>query len=680
MAAVQIGGRFIGPGHPPLLVAELSGNHHQNLDAALAMIDSAADAGADAIKLQTYTADSLTLDSSAPCFRIQEAGSLWAGETLYALYQRASTPYEWHARLFERAQQRGLLCFSTPFDESAVDFLESLDSPCYKVASFEVNHIPLLMRIGKTRKPVIMSTGMASEDEIDLAVRTLREAGAPSIILLKCTSSYPASPDDSNLLGMDWLRERFDCAVGLSDHTLGIAASVASVALGACLIERHYVLDRSAGGVDAAFSLEPAEFRQLCDSARIASRALGTREYSITEAEKKSRAYRRSIFVSQPVKQGDTLGPHNLKIVRPANGMPPSEWFRVLGQKAASDMEAGTPLQAGQVEKRRAGPFRGKAKRVTTVVPCYNLERYIGECVESLATQVTRFEHDILVCNDASPDQSAEVLAQLAAKYPNVRVLTNPHNYGLVRTMRRLLNEAEGDYIAYMDGDDVALPGKIEALADHLDRTPECALTYHEVDIFNSDQGTVTGRYSADFYNAAHIPESASVDHLLIFGVFLQASSVMFRAHDRFDQVLDHACKIICDYPLHLGNALSIKGTIDIVPGVLGKYRIHGGSFGAQTLKSMQRRQQVTDDLLLAADHAAVLGASPQAVAKSKLHTYFAAALYFLRADEIALFNTNIEAARNLSEQLDWAQDERLAVLYQHRHDPAYLRTLNLWR
>jgi len=324
--------------------------------------------------------------------------------------------------------------------------------------------------------------------------------------------------------------------------------------------------------------------------------------------------------------------------------------------------------------------LRGQVRRVTSIVPCYNLAKYIGECVEGLVHQVTQYEHEILVCDDASTDESVAILKRLASHFNNVRLLKNPNNVGLVCTMRRLLDEASGDCIAYMDGDDVALPGKIQALAGHLDRYFNCAIAYHDVEIFHSDTGLTTGLYSSNFYNAEHIPDSASVDHLLIHGVFLQASSVMFRAHGEFERILDHGCKIICDYPLHLGNALVIGGSIDKVPGVFGRYRIHNSSFGAQTRKSVERRQAVTRDLILAATHARALGASADSVTKSYLHSFFSAALYFLRAGEDGLFIQNLKHSLRLSSQLDWSPDERLEILRAHQDDPDYLRTCDLWR
>ena len=327
-----------------LIIAELSGNHNQNFELAMAMVEAAAKAGAHAIKLQTYTAETMTLDLRQGEFVIQEKDSLWSGQSLYDLYGKASTPWQWHKALFDRARELGMLAFSSPFDSSAVHFLESLDVPCYKIASFENTDIPLLKKVAATGKPVILSTGMASLAEIDEAVRCLREHGAGEIALLKCTSTYPATPTDTNLLTIPHMQQAFACPVGLSDHTQGIGAAIASVALGARIIEKHFVLDRSQGGVDAEFSLEPNELAMLVTESQRALAALGQITYGGTEKEEAAKRYRRSIYVAKPIKQGESLNQDNLRIVRPGLGLAPKHWELVLGRIAAQDLEPGTPL------------------------------------------------------------------------------------------------------------------------------------------------------------------------------------------------------------------------------------------------------------------------------------------------------------------------------------------------
>lgn len=340
----MIGNRAIGPEQPPFIIAELSGNHSQKLDLALAMIDAAAKAGAHAIKLQTYTADSMTLDVDNEHFVIQEEDSLWCGESLHALYQKAATPYEWHQVLFDHAKSLGLLAFSSPFDEAAVDFLDELEVPCFKIASFELTDLPLIRKAASKQKPLIMSTGMASLSEIEQAVNTANKAGCQDIILLKCTSTYPALPDNTNLLTIPHMRQAFGCQVGLSDHTAGIGVSVASVTLGASVIEKHFVLDRQAGGVDAAFSLEPNELAALVEESQRAHQALGQVCYGGTPAEDKSKQYRRSIYVAKDVAAGEILTAENLRIVRPAFGLAPKHWDKVLGNTAKTKLLKGTPL------------------------------------------------------------------------------------------------------------------------------------------------------------------------------------------------------------------------------------------------------------------------------------------------------------------------------------------------
>jgi pseudaminic acid synthase len=319
----RIGDRPIGRAHPPFVIAEMSGNHNQSLERALAIVEAAAKAGAHAIKLQTYTADTMTLDLNEGAFRIDDPNSLWAGRNLYELYQQAATPYDWHAPILRRAAELGLLCFSTPFDETAVDFLEDLKVPAYKVASFENTDLPLIRRIAATGKPMIISTGMASLAELDESVRAAREAGCRDLVLLKCTSTYPASPENTNLRTIAHLRELFGCEVGLSDHTMGVGAGVAAVALGATVIEKHFTLDRADGGVDSAFSLEPHEMQSLVLETERAWRALGQVRYGPTAAETPSLLYRRSLYVVEDVKAGEPFTRRNVRAIRPGLGLAP---------------------------------------------------------------------------------------------------------------------------------------------------------------------------------------------------------------------------------------------------------------------------------------------------------------------------------------------------------------------
>jgi pseudaminic acid synthase len=344
MHDIQIGDRLVGAGHEPFVIAELSGNHSQQLDIALAMVDAAAQAGAHAIKLQTYTADSMTLDVESDDFVIQEQDSLWNGEKLHALYQKAATPYEWHQPLFDKAKSLGMLAFSSPFDEQAVDFLDDLNVPCFKIASFELTDLPLIRKAASKKKPLILSTGMASLTEIEQAMNVAKLAGCDDIILLKCTSTYPALASNTNLNTIPHLRDAFGCQVGLSDHTAGIGASVAAVALGASVIEKHFVLDRNAGGVDAAFSLEPQELTLLVSETKTAWQAMGEVRYGGTAAEEMSKQYRRSIYVCRDIGAGETFSADNLKIVRPAFGLAPKHWDNVLGKVAKQDLPLGTAL------------------------------------------------------------------------------------------------------------------------------------------------------------------------------------------------------------------------------------------------------------------------------------------------------------------------------------------------
>jgi pseudaminic acid synthase len=341
---VQIGSRFIGVGHPPFVIAEMSGNHNQSLQRAFELVDAAAAAGAHALKLQTYTADTITLNVRGGDFEIRDQGSLWAGKNLHDLYAKAYTPWEWHGPIMERARQHGLLCFSSPFDESAVDFLLDLDVPAYKIASFENNHLPLIRRAAATGKPLIISTGMASLADLDQAVTTARDAGCRDLVLLKCTSTYPATPANTNIRTIPHLRELFGCEVGLSDHTMGVGVSVAAVALGASVIEKHFTLARADGGVDAAFSLEPAELTALVKETERAWQALGAVRYGPTEAERASLQFRRSIYVAADIAEGEAFTPENLRVVRPGYGAQPHLYEQLLGRTARRAYLQGTPL------------------------------------------------------------------------------------------------------------------------------------------------------------------------------------------------------------------------------------------------------------------------------------------------------------------------------------------------
>jgi pseudaminic acid synthase len=329
----------------PFVVAELSGNHNQSLDRALAIVDAIADAGAHAVKLQTYTADTLTIPCERPEFRITSEGSLWQGETLYGLYQKAYTPWAWHAALFERCRQRGVIPFSTPFDETAVDFLDALGVPFFKIASFENVHLPLIRYAARKGKPLIISTGLASVAELAEAVGAARDAGCPHVTLLKCTSQYPAAPEQSHLRTLPHLRELFGCAVGLSDHTPGIGAAVASVALGAVMIEKHVTLSRHDGGVDSAFSLEPQELQALVTECARAHAALGGVQLGPTPEEKASLQFRRSLYVVADVQGGERLTPDNVRAIRPGLGLPPKYLDTVVGMVAQTNIPRGTPLQ-----------------------------------------------------------------------------------------------------------------------------------------------------------------------------------------------------------------------------------------------------------------------------------------------------------------------------------------------
>ena len=334
----------------PFIIAEMSGNHNQSLERALAIVDAAADAGVDAVKIQTYTADTMTIDIDTGEFFISDKDSLWKGETLYHLYEKAHTPWEWHKAIFERCKERGIMGFSTPFDDTSVDFLEDLGVPCYKIASFENVDLPLIRKVARTGKPIIASTGMTTVAELSDLVQTVRENGCTDLTLLKCTSSYPASPEGTNLRTIPHMRELFGCAVGLSDHTLGIGAAVASVALGAAVIEKHFTLSRAEGGVDAAFSLEPAEMAQLVRECRTAALALGAVSYERAEQEQKSLQFRRSLYVVEDMKAGDAFTEKNLRRIRPGMGISPKYYDALLGRCVKCDVKRGTPVSWDIVE------------------------------------------------------------------------------------------------------------------------------------------------------------------------------------------------------------------------------------------------------------------------------------------------------------------------------------------
>ena len=342
--SIRIGSYLIGSDQPPFIIAEMSGNHNQDLNRALALVDSAASSGAHALKLQTYTADTITLPSNNSDFTVNDPSSQWTGQSLHSLYQKAYTPWEWHKPIFDYASSKGLICFSSPFDESAVDFLEDLDVPAYKIASFENNHLPLIRKAASTGKPLIISTGLASLADLDLAVKTARESGCTQLILLKCTSTYPASPINTNIRTIPHLSSLFDVHVGLSDHTMGIGASVAAVALGAPIIEKHFTLSRADGGVDSSFSLEPSELKDLVVETHRAWQSLGSISYGPTQDELSSLQFRRSIYVSSDIEIGDLFSSDNLRIVRPGFGASPQLLDQIIGVKSPKVLKAGTPL------------------------------------------------------------------------------------------------------------------------------------------------------------------------------------------------------------------------------------------------------------------------------------------------------------------------------------------------
>lgn len=344
MTDFMIEERKIGTSERPFIIAEMSGNHNQSLEKALKIVEEAAKAGVDAVKLQTYTAETMTLNLDEKEFFIDDDSNLWKGNSLYNLYEQAYTPWEWHEQIFSRCKELGLIAFSSPFDETAVDFLEEMKVPCYKIASFENIDIPLIRKVARTGKPLIMSTGMATAAELDEAVRAVREEGCEKLILLKCTSTYPASPENTNLKTIPHMKELFDCQVGLSDHTMGLGTAVASVVLGATVIEKHFTLDRKAGGVDAAFSMEPAEMAALVKESNRAWESLGSVQYGPTRAEQPSLKHRRSLYVTKDLQAGDVLTSENVRAIRPGLGLAPKYLDLVIGKSVNEAVKKGTPL------------------------------------------------------------------------------------------------------------------------------------------------------------------------------------------------------------------------------------------------------------------------------------------------------------------------------------------------
>lgn len=335
---------YIGLDKPPFVIAEMSGNHNQSLEQALKIVEAAAEAGVQALKIQTYTADTMTLDIKQGDFYISDPNSLWCGMSLYELYQKAYTPWEWHEAIFKKCKECGIWGFSTPFDATAVDFLEKLDVPFYKIASFENTDLPLIKKVAQTGKPMIVSTGMASIAELDGLVSTAKENGCKELVLLKCTSSYPATPEGSNVKTISHMRELFQCEVGISDHTLGIGTAIAAVAMGATVIEKHFTLSREEGGVDAAFSMEPKEMKQLVEESKNAWQALGKVEYGISDQEKDSLKFRRSLYIVEDMKAGDVITEKSMRAIRPGMGLPPKYYDVLLGKKIKQDVLKGTAV------------------------------------------------------------------------------------------------------------------------------------------------------------------------------------------------------------------------------------------------------------------------------------------------------------------------------------------------
>ena len=347
---MKISQQIISLNHKPFIIAEMSGNHNQSLEKALEIVEAAALTGVHALKLQTYTADTMTLDIKTDEFFISDKNSLWKGQSLYELYEQAYTPWEWHEPIMKRANQLGIICFSSPFDDTAVDFLEGLNVPAYKVASPEIIHLPLLKKVASTGKPIIISTGMASISEIDEAVQAVRDGGCKQYALLKCTSSYPSKQEDSNVLSIPHMRNLFNCEVGLSDHTMGIGAAVAAVAHGATIIEKHFTLVRSDGGVDSAFSMEPKEMKLLVTESERAWLSLGKVEYGPSFAEKDSLKFRRSLYIAEDINEDEIFTKKNLRIIRPGLGLSPKYFDTLLGRKANRDIKKGTPIEWGMIK------------------------------------------------------------------------------------------------------------------------------------------------------------------------------------------------------------------------------------------------------------------------------------------------------------------------------------------
>lgn len=348
--SLKIGSHIISEDTPTFIIAELSANHNQDYDVAVESIKSIKECGADAVKLQTYTADTITIDSDKDYFKIQQ-GTIWDGTTLYKLYQKAFTPWEWQPKLKKLAEELGLICFSSPFDKSAVDFLEKMDVPAYKIASFEIVDIPLIEYTASKGKPMIISTGIATLDEIQEAINACKSVGNNQIALLKCTSEYPAPIEDANLKTIPALSEKFNTIIGLSDHTLGITAPVTAVAIGARIIEKHFILDRNIGGPDSSFSLEPSDFKKMVDEIREAEKALGTVNFDLTDKIKKNRTFARSLFVVKDIKAGEIFSETNIRSIRPSNGISPKYFEDVIGKKSVRDLEKGTPLSWDLIER-----------------------------------------------------------------------------------------------------------------------------------------------------------------------------------------------------------------------------------------------------------------------------------------------------------------------------------------
>jgi N-acetylneuraminate synthase len=347
---MKIGHRHIGRGYPPFVIAEMSGNHNQSLDKALKLVKLAAESGAHAIKLQTFTPDTMTIDFNEREFRIDDPKSLWVGRSLYDLYAEAYTPWEWHFPIFSLARELGLIPFSTPFDKSSVEFLESLDVVCYKIASFELTDLPLIRRVASLKKPLILSTGLATVSEIDEAVSVARKAGCSDLVLLKCTSSYPANPKNSNIATIPHMHELYGCEVGLSDHTMGIGVSVAAVALGATVLEKHFTDNRSDGGVDSAFSLEPSELKDLVKSSYQAWESIGRVSYGPSEIESNSLQFRRSIYVIKDVGKGELLDEESVRVIRPGLGLQPKYFSTVVGRRASRDIKRGSAFSWDMID------------------------------------------------------------------------------------------------------------------------------------------------------------------------------------------------------------------------------------------------------------------------------------------------------------------------------------------